>query len=179
MVYAKTLDSFLNRIDEINKEDICFIEETGQLYTHENYFGYTENDVNDIILNSDTIKDLYSKIDDAKVSNNNILTLRAYIFNVSGTYTKTQLEALLGVELSVLIDSMKKGNPITIFSSDNVSCNISFVVESNCTMTTEGELESLTLFWHQYQLWNTVSISLDSSGNYVMSNTTASSVSDE
>ena len=29
----------------------------------------------------------------SKVSNNNVLTLRAYIFNVSGTYTKTELEA--------------------------------------------------------------------------------------
>lgn len=114
----------------------------------------------------------YATKDDIKTSG--ALTLRAYIFNVSGTYTKTELEALLGVELNVLINSMKKGNPITIFSSDDVSCNISFVVESNCTITTEGELESLTLFWHQYQLWNTVSISLDSSGNYVMSNTTSS-----
>lgn len=37
-IYSKTLESFLNRVSEINKEDICFIEETKQIYTHENYF---------------------------------------------------------------------------------------------------------------------------------------------
>lgn len=43
-IYLKTLESFLNGggVSEINKEDICFVEETKQIYTHENYFDCSE-----------------------------------------------------------------------------------------------------------------------------------------
>lgn len=94
------------------------------------------------------------------------LTLRAYLFNVSGTYTKSELETLLSVSLDLLVNSMKKGTPLTIFSTDEVSANISFVVESNYTLDSSGNLKTLTLYWHQYQLWNTFTVTASSDGNY-------------
>lgn len=115
-------------------------------------------------------EDPYVKKSD--LSANSCLTLRAYLFNVNGTYTKTEFEELLSISLETLINSMYNGVPITIFSRDDVSVNISQVIESNYTLTTEGVLNTLTLYWHQYELWNTLNASLNNDGTYTISVTT-------
>lgn len=112
-------------------------------------------------------EDPYIKKSD--ISSNSFLTLRAYLFNINGTYTKTEFEELLSISLETLINSMYNGVPITIFSRDDVSANISQVVESNYTLTTEGELNTLTLYWHQYELWNKLNASLNDNGTYTIS----------
>ena len=113
------------------------------------------------------INNIESKINDiVNTGVDGALTLRAYLFNASGTYTKSELEDLLSVSLELLVNTMKKGTPLTIFSSDDVSANISFVVESNYTLDILGNLKTLTLYWHQYQLWNTFTVTALSDGNY-------------
>ena len=121
---------------------------------------------------SGSIINLQEQINNINPSNvQGFLQLRAYLFNVSGTYTTSELEELLSVSLENLIESMSNGVPITIFSKDSVSANISFVIESNYTLTNDGILNTLTLYWHQYQLWNTLTVTLSGTDTYTITNT--------
>lgn len=136
---------------------------------NENYFYYCKDNkkihLNDMVIeDSEQIKSELIK----KIETSTILQLRAYLFNVSGTYTLSELESLFGCEITTIVEHMKYGNPLTIFSTDDVSSNISFVLESNYTLTDDGELNSLTLFWHQYQLFNTLYVTLNSNGTYTL-----------
>lgn len=121
---------------------------------------------------SGSVINLQEQINNINPSNvQGFLQLRAYLFNVSGTYTTSELEELLSVSLTNLIESMSNGVPITIFSKDSVSANISFVTESNYTLTNDGILNTLTLYWHQYQLWNTLTVTLSGTDTYTITNT--------
>lgn len=121
---------------------------------------------------SGSIINIQEQINNINPSNvQGFLQLRAYLFNVSGTYTTSELEELLSVSLENLIESMSNGVPITIFSKDSVSANISFVTESNYTLTNDGILNTLTLYWHQYQLWNTLTVTLSGTDTYTITNT--------
>ena len=121
------------------------------------------------VANVEDIENRIALLESAQT--NKTLILRAYLFGVTGDYTKDGLEALLHTTLESLIASMKVGSLIVLFSTDDVSCNISTIIESNYTLTTEGELNTMTLMWHQYQLWNTLTIT-NNNGTYTLINTT-------
>lgn len=55
----------------------------------------------------------------------------------------------------------------------DVSANISFITESNYPLTDDGTLNTLTLQWHQYQLWCTLYATLNSDGTYTITITKA------
>lgn len=119
------------------------------------------------------IEDLENRISTIETAQaNKTVTLRSYLFGVSGTYTKDSLETLLGMSLQNLVSQMSKGSPIVLFSMDSSSANISFIIESNYTLDENSELNTLTLMWHQYQLWNTLSVAKNTDGTYTLTNTT-------
>lgn len=133
---------------------------------------YTDTTITEIESNvnsnTDEISSLKEQVQQIE-STNGTLQLRAYLFDLGGTYTKEEFETQLSVSLEVLVANMHLGNALTIFSRDDVSANISFVIESNYTLTEDGTLNTLTLYWHQYELWCTLNASLNSDGTYTIS----------
>lgn len=59
-----------------------------------------------------------------------ICPLRAYLFDSGGVYTKAQFENLLSVSLETLVQKIQLGSPLSIYSTDSSSANVSLVIES-------------------------------------------------
>lgn len=97
----------------------------------------------------------------------NIITLRAWLYSLSnGTYTKEGVEKLLNISFEELIKAIKNGAHIRIYSADSTSANISFVVESDYTLTDNNELNTLTLSWVQDSSLCVLSLALNYAGTY-------------
>ena len=100
----------------------------------------------------------------------NIVTLRAWLYALTdGTYTKEEAENLLNISFEELIKTIKNGAHIRIFSTDLTSANVSFVIESNYTLTTNNELNTLTLSWVQYRRLCILNLALNTEGTYNLS----------
>lgn len=97
-----------------------------------------------------------------------IYPLRAYLFDSGGVYTKDQFEDLLSTPLETLASKIKSGSPLSIYSTDSSSANVSLVIESNCELNENNELKSLTLFWHQYQMWCYLYATLNDDDTYTI-----------
>lgn len=100
----------------------------------------------------------------------NIITLRAWLYGLTdGTYTKEGVENLLNISFEELIEAIKNGAHIRIFSSDLTSANVSFVIESNYTLTDNNELNTLNLSWVQYRHLCIINLALNTEGTYNLS----------
>lgn len=165
----------INLPSEREKGNIYHTTDTKKIYLNDMVLEDTENVKNEfnnkISELTSTIQSLNEEINNLKkelASVNGILHLRAYLFDLDGTYTKEEFENVLSVTLEQIVERIGMGDEITIFSKDDVSANISVITESNYTLTEDGVLNTLTLQWHQYQLWCNLYAVLNADGTYTI-----------
>jgi hypothetical protein len=97
-----------------------------------------------------------------------MIVMRAYIFDMSGSYTQAQLEAAFSVKLDDLIAGIKAGKAIVITSSSSSNGNYNIVFGCTYTLLSDNKtLNTLSLLWWQYAQWCTLSVAYNSSyGDY-------------
>lgn len=99
-----------------------------------------------------------------------ILMMRAYIFDFSGTYTKAEVESNLRVSFADLISAIKSGNGIVLTSSSASDGNYNFILGATYTLLSDNEtVNEMTLTWIQYGQWTSLSIVYNqASDNYTV-----------
>lgn len=98
-----------------------------------------------------------------------MIVMKAYLFDMSGTYTKAQLESAFNVTIDELISGIKEGKAIVITSSSTSNGNYNIVFGCTYSLDTEGELSTLSMLWWQYSQWVTLNMTYNaSSGNYTV-----------
>lgn len=99
-----------------------------------------------------------------------MLVMKAYIYDMSGYYTQEQLESAFSVTIDNLIAGIKAGKAIIITSSSSENGNYNIVFGATYTLTTAGKLNTLSMMWWQYSNWCTLSATLNASyGDYTVS----------
>lgn len=103
-------------------------------------------------------------------SKEEMLVMKAYIYDMSGYYTQAQLESAFSVTIDALIAGIKAGKAIIITSSSTENGNYNIVFGATYTLTTAGKLNTLSMMWWQYSNWCTLSATLNASyGDYTVS----------
>ncbi len=96
-------------------------------------------------------------------SKEEMLVMKAYIYDLSGNLTQTQVEAAFSVTFDALIAGIKAGKAIIITSSSSENGNYNIVFGATYTLTSAGKLNTLSMMWWQYSNWCTLSMSYNSS----------------
>lgn len=94
-----------------------------------------------------------------------VLVMKTYLFDFSGTYTQAQVENAFKVSFDDLIAGIKAGKAIVITSSSDASGNYNIVFGVTYTLTDDKKLNMLSMLWWQYSQWCTLSLAYNSSSN--------------
>jgi hypothetical protein len=94
-----------------------------------------------------------------------MIVMKAYLFDFSGTYTQAQVENAFKVSFDDLIAGIKAGNAIVITSSSDANGNYNIVFGVTYTLTDDKKLNTLSMLWWQYNQWCTLSLTYNSSSN--------------
>ena len=94
-----------------------------------------------------------------------MIVMKAYLFDFSGTYTQAQVENAFKVSFDDLIAGIKAGNAIVITSSSDTNGNYNIVFGTTYTLTDDGKLSTLSMLWWQYSQWCTLSLTYNSSSD--------------
>jgi hypothetical protein len=97
-----------------------------------------------------------------------ILVMKAYLFDFSGSYTQAEIENKFSVSFDNLIKAIKAGNTIVITSSSSSNGNYNIVFGTTYTLQSDNKtLDTLSMMWWQYSMWVTLSLAYSSStGKY-------------
>lgn len=96
-------------------------------------------------------------------SKEEMLVMKAYIYDLSGNLTQAQVESAFSVTFDALIAGIKAGKAIIITSSSSENGNYNIVFGATYTLTSAGKLNTLSMMWWQYSNWCTLSMSYNSS----------------
>lgn len=164
-------------------DDVSFINSIDYQYGY-NMDEFTQLNDGDVYFSSVSAIDLSSGAPTAKryivgkvkgfnansSSGKEILMMKSYLFDFSGTYTQAEIESTFKVTFDELITAIKNGNAIVITSSSDTSGNYNIVFGATYTLTDDGKtLSTLSMMWWQYGQWVTLSLTNNaSSANYTV-----------
>lgn len=99
-----------------------------------------------------------------------MIVMKAYLFDMSGTYTQTQIESVFNVTLDELMSGIKEGKAIVITSSSDANGNYNIVFGATYTVdTSTKKMTFLSMLWWQYSQWVTLNMTYNSSSdNYTV-----------
>ena len=92
-----------------------------------------------------------------------MLVMKAYIYDLSGNLTQSQVESAFNVTFDQLIAGIKAGKAIIITSSSTENGNYNIVFGATYTLTSAGKLNTLSMMWWQYSNWCTLSMAYNTS----------------